>query len=89
MVGGVSIGSFIGGLYSQNEDIWYVYWKAKEFSSRVASRWRQALDLTYPLAAWFSGNECTSFIVFVSTECNFKLRESGRCPDKCMSYQFI
>jgi lysophospholipid hydrolase len=57
MVGGVSIGSFIGGLYSRYEDIWFTYWKAKEFSSRVTSIWRQLLDLTYPLTSWFTGHE--------------------------------
>jgi lysophospholipid hydrolase len=57
MVGGCSIGSFIGGLYALNEDIWFVYWKAKDFSSKTASVWRQLLDLTYPLTSWFSGQE--------------------------------
>jgi lysophospholipid hydrolase len=58
MVGGVSIGAFIGGLFAQNGDTWFTYWKAKEFSSRVASKWRQALDLTYPVTSWFTGHEC-------------------------------
>jgi lysophospholipid hydrolase len=57
LVGGCSIGSFIGGLYALNEDIWYVYWRAKEFSQRMDSKWRQILDLTYPLTAWFTGHE--------------------------------
>ncbi|KAI3636634.1 hypothetical protein MIR68_005323 [Amoeboaphelidium protococcarum] len=57
MIGGVSIGALIGGLYSLNEDIYYVYWRAGDFGSRVNSVWRQILDLTYPLTSWFSGNE--------------------------------
>ena len=58
VVGGVSIGALIGGLYCRNEDVWYMYWRAKEFSQRVTSLWRQLLDLTYPMTAWFTGREC-------------------------------
>jgi lysophospholipid hydrolase len=57
MVGGTSIGSFIGGLYSRYEDIWYTYWRAKDFASRMTSVWRQLLDLTYPVTSWFTGHE--------------------------------
>ena len=57
MVGGVSIGALIGGLYAMREDIYYAYWRAMDFSNRTTSVWRQILDLTYPLTSWFSGNE--------------------------------
>ena len=57
MISGVSIGALIGGLYSINEDVWYTYWRAKEFALRVSSIWRQLLDLTYPLTSWFTGHE--------------------------------
>lgn len=57
IVSGVSIGALVGGLYSLNEDVWFVYWKAKEFASKAGSLWRQLLDLTYPVTSWFSGQE--------------------------------
>jgi lysophospholipid hydrolase len=59
MVGGVSIGSLIGGFYAHTEDIWFTYWRAKEFSNRTSSMWRQLLDLTYPVTSMFTGHECT------------------------------
>ena len=65
MVAGVSIGALIGGLYSLNGDLWYVYWRAKEFANRVSSYWRQILDLTYPLAAWFTGHVCMRLMLML------------------------
>ncbi|KAK9764239.1 phosphatidylcholine and lysophosphatidylcholine phospholipase [Basidiobolus ranarum] len=55
MVGGTSIGAFIGGLYARDPDTVSVYGRAKMFSGRMASYWRLALDFTYPAAAWFTG----------------------------------
>ncbi|RUP44561.1 acyl transferase/acyl hydrolase/lysophospholipase [Jimgerdemannia flammicorona] len=55
IIGGTSIGSFVGGLYARDADNVAVYGRAKMFSGRVTSVWRQALDLTYPITAWFTG----------------------------------
>ncbi|RKO92173.1 hypothetical protein BDK51DRAFT_35697 [Blyttiomyces helicus] len=57
MVGGTSIGSFVGGLYARDNDHVSVYGRAKMFSGRVVSVWRQLLDLTYPVTAMFTGHE--------------------------------
>ncbi|CAG8498260.1 9095_t:CDS:2 [Ambispora gerdemannii] len=57
MVGGTSIGSFVGGLYARDSDNVAILGRAKAFSSRMSSKWRQALDLTYPVTAWFTGHE--------------------------------
>ncbi|KAK9767569.1 phosphatidylcholine and lysophosphatidylcholine phospholipase, variant 2 [Basidiobolus ranarum] len=57
MVGGTSIGAFIGGLYARDPDTLSIYGRAKMFSGRMASYWRLALDFTYPAAAWFTGHE--------------------------------
>lgn len=48
IIGGTSIGSFVGGLYARDADIVPVYGWAKKFSGRMASLWRFVLDLTYP-----------------------------------------
>ncbi|CAG8507423.1 14133_t:CDS:2, partial [Cetraspora pellucida] len=57
MVGGTSIGSFIGGLYARESDNVAILGRAKAFSSRMCSKWRQVFDLTYPLTAWFTGHQ--------------------------------
>src|SRR4051794_38611436 len=44
MVGGTSIGSFIGGLYAREGDFVSAVGRAKFFSGRMNSTWRQALD---------------------------------------------
>ncbi|XP_071517235.1 neuropathy target esterase sws isoform X2 [Panulirus ornatus] len=55
MVAGVSIGAFIGALYCLEKDITRVTQKAREWSMKMTSIWRMALDLTYPEVSMFSG----------------------------------
>lgn len=62
MIGGTSIGSFIGGLYARDSDHLACFPFAKLFASRVASTWRVLSDLTYPVAAWTTG--MSSFFPF-------------------------
>ncbi|CAI6339957.1 unnamed protein product [Periconia digitata] len=57
IVGGTSIGSFIGALYAWDADVVPMYGRAKKFSSRMGSIWRFALDLTYPSASYTTGHE--------------------------------
>ncbi|KAL1923940.1 uncharacterized protein VTP21DRAFT_6975 [Calcarisporiella thermophila] len=57
MIGGTSIGAFVGGLYAKYPDHLGVIGPAKMFSGRVSSVWRQLADLTYPVTAWFTGHE--------------------------------
>ncbi|TEA20767.1 Lysophospholipase NTE1 [Colletotrichum sidae] len=57
VVGGTSIGSFIGALYARHADIVPIFGLAKKFSGRMASMWRFALDLTYPTASYTTGHE--------------------------------
>ena len=52
----MSIGAFIGGLYAVERDLREVTVKARTFSIRFAQKWRHALDVTYPYAAYFTGN---------------------------------
>ena len=53
IVGGTSIGAFVGGLYARDADIVPVYGWAKKFAGRMASLWRFVLDMTYPSYATF------------------------------------
>lgn len=62
LVGGTSIGSFIGGLYAQDNDIVPLMRKSKLFSVRMSSFWRLLLDLTYPMTAWTTGHAFNSAI---------------------------
>ncbi|KAF6844480.1 patatin-like serine [Colletotrichum musicola] len=57
VVGGTSIGSFIGALYARHADVVPIFGLAKKFSGRMASKWRFALDLTYPTASYTTGHE--------------------------------
>ena len=57
VIGGTSIGSFIGALYARDADVVPMYGRAKKFSGRMASMWRFALDLTYPSASYTTGHE--------------------------------
>jgi lysophospholipid hydrolase len=57
MVGGTSIGAFIGALYARHADVVPIYGLAKKFAGRMSSVWRFALDLTYPSASYTTGHE--------------------------------
>ncbi|MBW0461040.1 hypothetical protein O181_000755 [Austropuccinia psidii MF-1] len=57
MIGGTSIGSFIGGLYARNSDFFSTLGRAKTFSARIATYWRLLTDLTYPVVAYTTGHE--------------------------------
>ena len=57
VVGGTSIGAFIGALYARDADVVPMYGRAKKFAGRMGSMWRFALDLTYPSASYTTGHE--------------------------------
>jgi lysophospholipid hydrolase len=57
IVGGTSIGAFIGALYAWDADVVPMYGRAKKFSGRMGSMWRFALDITYPSASYTTGHE--------------------------------
>ena len=57
IIGGTSIGAFIGGLYARDADVVPMYGRAKKFSGRMGSMWRFALDLTYPSMSYTTGHE--------------------------------
>jgi predicted acylesterase/phospholipase RssA/CRP-like cAMP-binding protein len=57
IVGGTSIGAFIGALYARDADVVPMYGRTKKFAGRMGSMWRFALDLTYPSASYTTGHE--------------------------------
>jgi lysophospholipid hydrolase len=57
IIGGTSIGSFIGGLYAKEYDLVPIYGRAKKFAGRVGSFWRMLSDLTIPITAYTTGHE--------------------------------
>uniref|UniRef100_A0A093UXF5 Lysophospholipase NTE1 n=1 Tax=Talaromyces marneffei PM1 TaxID=1077442 RepID=A0A093UXF5_TALMA len=57
IVGGTSIGSFIGALYARDADVVPMYGRAKKFAGRMGSIWRFALDVTYPAVSYTTGHE--------------------------------
>ncbi|KAN0070974.1 hypothetical protein V8E54_011139 [Elaphomyces granulatus] len=57
IIGGTSIGAFIGALYARDADVVPMYGRAKQFAGRMASMWRFALDLTYPSVSYTTGHE--------------------------------
>ncbi|XP_076258839.1 patatin like phospholipase domain containing sws isoform X2 [Rhynchophorus ferrugineus] len=62
MVGGVSIGAFMGSLWCQERDITTVTQKAREWSKKMTQWWRQLWDLTYPVTSMFSGKDFNNTI---------------------------
>lgn len=57
LIGGTSIGAFIGGLYARDAEVVSMYGRAKRFAGRMGSIWRMALDLTYPAVSYTTGHE--------------------------------
>ena len=57
LVGGTSIGSFVGGLYARDGASVSSHGRAKRFAGRMASLWRFVTDLTYPLVSYTTGHE--------------------------------
>ena len=55
MVGGTSIGAFVGGCYARETDFVSITGRAKSLSSKMTSVWRSLFDLTYPTTSLFTG----------------------------------
>ncbi|EPT03439.1 hypothetical protein FOMPIDRAFT_1035433 [Fomitopsis schrenkii] len=57
MVGGTSMGAFVGGLYAREGDIISSSGRTKHFSGRMGNFWRMLSDVTYPIVAYTTGHE--------------------------------
>ncbi|XP_066588208.1 neuropathy target esterase sws isoform X2 [Prorops nasuta] len=62
MVGGVSIGAFMGALWCMEKNITATTQKAREWSKKMTQWWRQILDLTYPMTSMFTGKDFNNTI---------------------------
>ncbi|XP_021704511.1 neuropathy target esterase sws isoform X1 [Aedes aegypti] len=57
MVGGVSIGAFMGALWCSEKNVTTVTQKAREWCKKMTQWGRQLMDLTYPITSMFSGRD--------------------------------
>lgn len=55
MVGGTSIGSFVGALWAEERSPEAVADRAKRWCDVMGSLWQKVLDLTYPITSMFTG----------------------------------
>ncbi|XP_039714920.1 patatin-like phospholipase domain-containing protein 7 isoform X5 [Pteropus medius] len=55
MVGGTSIGAFMGALYSEERSYSQMRIRAKQWAEDMTSMMKTVLDLTYPITSMFSG----------------------------------
>ncbi|XP_067353815.1 patatin-like phospholipase domain-containing protein 6 isoform X1 [Channa argus] len=56
IVGGTSIGSFIGALYAEERSAVRTKQRAREWSKAMNSVFKTVLDITYPITSMFSGS---------------------------------
>uniref|UniRef100_A0A3B5BDC3 lysophospholipase n=1 Tax=Stegastes partitus TaxID=144197 RepID=A0A3B5BDC3_9TELE len=62
MVGGTSIGSFMGALYAEEKSNSRMRVRAREWAMDMTSYFKKILDLTYPVTSMFSGASFNSSI---------------------------
>ncbi|KAM4877666.1 patatin-like phospholipase domain-containing protein 7 [Thomomys bottae] len=65
MVGGTSIGAFMGALYSEERSYSQMRIRAKQWAENMTSMVKTMLDLTYPITSMFSGAGFNSSICSV------------------------
>ncbi|XP_073908808.1 patatin-like phospholipase domain-containing protein 7 isoform X4 [Castor canadensis] len=65
MVGGTSIGAFMGALYSEERSYSQMRIRAKQWAEDMTSMVKTMLDLTYPITSMFSGAGFNSSICSV------------------------
>lgn len=82
MVGGTSMGAFIGALYADDACSFNTIQRARSTSVRMASIWKKLFDITYPHTSLFSG---TSFNKEISETFGEKIMEDMLLPYFCIS----
>ncbi|XP_023222958.1 neuropathy target esterase-like [Centruroides sculpturatus] len=73
MVGGVSIGAFIGALWCAEKDITTVTQKAREWALKKTSYWYQLLDCTFPTTSYLTVSSSS----FHTGYCQYKLASNS------------
>uniref|UniRef100_A0A673BNZ0 lysophospholipase n=1 Tax=Sphaeramia orbicularis TaxID=375764 RepID=A0A673BNZ0_9TELE len=74
MVGGTSIGSFMGALYAEEKSNSRMRVRAREWAMDMTSLFKKVLDLTYPVTSMFSGASFNSGISSVFKDKQIELR---------------
>jgi len=72
MVGGTSIGSFMGAVWADEIDVTRVRRRAREWCMDTAGLLKKLLDLTYPVTAMFSGTSFNRSIESVFGDCQIE-----------------
>uniref|UniRef100_A0A914EL40 Uncharacterized protein n=1 Tax=Acrobeloides nanus TaxID=290746 RepID=A0A914EL40_9BILA len=72
IVGGTSIGSLVGALFSENPTSTEIEARAKSWFYAISNRWRQIRDLTYPQVALFTGAAFNGLLVDLFGEKNIE-----------------
>lgn len=72
IVGGTSIGSFVGALWADEADASRVRRRAAEWSCHMSRLWRTVVDLTYPFTAMFTGSTFNRCIESVFGDCQIE-----------------
>ncbi|KAM9393186.1 patatin-like phospholipase domain-containing protein 7 isoform 2-T2 [Pholidichthys leucotaenia] len=62
MVGGTSIGAFMGALYAEEKNTSRMRVRARDWAKDMTSYFKRILDLTYPVTSMFSGASFNSSI---------------------------
>ncbi|CAC5379096.1 NTE [Mytilus coruscus] len=70
MVGGTSMGSFVGAVWCEDRNITRFTQRCREWSMDMTSIWQKVLDLTYPVTSMFTGKSFN-----VTLEKTFKDRQ--------------
>ncbi|KAL8574962.1 hypothetical protein ACOMHN_064494 [Nucella lapillus] len=70
MIGGTSMGSFIGALWAEERQFPKFNIRAKEWAIKMTSIWKKVIDLTYPYTSMFTGSSFNEAI-----ESTFRTRQ--------------
>lgn len=57
MIGGTSIGSFMGALWAEEMEFESFYRRSHQWAMNMTSYLKQIIDLTYPLTSMFTGRQ--------------------------------
>ncbi|XP_033734724.1 neuropathy target esterase-like isoform X5 [Pecten maximus] len=68
MVGGTSMGAFIGAVWCDEVNVARLTQKTREWCKEMTSLWKKIVDLTYPIASMFSGRAFNRSIEMVLTD---------------------
>ncbi|XP_050441500.1 neuropathy target esterase sws-like [Adelges cooleyi] len=63
MVGGVSIGAFMGAIFSSEKDVLQMIRKARLWAKTMTYWWRHIMDVTYPVTSVFTGQYFNSTLI--------------------------